>query len=42
MMFWTQAVPLMLVWAAIWTLTIPVPAILLAILFRREGRGGSA
>jgi hypothetical protein len=42
MMFWTQAVPLMLVWAAIWTLTIPVPAILLAIHFRREGRGGSA
>jgi hypothetical protein len=37
MMFWSQAIPLMLVWAAIWTVTIPIPAILLARLFRREG-----
>jgi hypothetical protein len=26
----------MLLWAAIWTITIPAPIILLAILFRRE------
>jgi hypothetical protein len=38
MMFWTQAVPLMLLWAVIWTITIPVPMILLAVLFRRERR----
>ncbi len=42
MMFWSQAVPLMLLWAAIWTLTIPVPAILLAVLFQREGRHASS
>jgi hypothetical protein len=29
----------MILWAAIWTLIIPVPAILLAVLFRREARG---
>jgi hypothetical protein len=36
MMFWSQGVPLMLVWAAVWMVTIPLPAILLAVLFRRE------
>jgi hypothetical protein len=38
MMFWSQAVSLMLLWAAIWTITIPVPMILLAVLFHRERR----
>jgi hypothetical protein len=38
MMFTAQGVSLMILWAAIWTLLIPVPAILLAVLFRR-GRG---
>jgi hypothetical protein len=36
MMFWSQAIPLMLLWAAIWTVTIPVPAILMAVVFRRN------
>jgi hypothetical protein len=35
MMFTSQGVSLMVLWAAIWTLLIPVPAILLAVLFRR-------
>ncbi len=38
MMFWSQAIPLMLLWATIWTVTIPLPAILLAVQFRRNLR----
>lgn len=35
MMFTSQGVSLMILWAVIWTLIIPVPVILLAVLFRR-------
>ena len=38
MMFTSQGVSLMILWAAIWTLLIPVPAILLAVVFRSEAR----
>jgi hypothetical protein len=31
-------VTLMLLWAVIWTITIPAPISLLAVLFRRERR----
>jgi hypothetical protein len=41
MMFTSQGTSLMVLWAALWTLLIPVPAILLAVLFRREARAGA-
>jgi hypothetical protein len=41
MMFTSQGVSLMILWAVIRTLIVPVPAILLAAVFRREGRGVS-
>jgi hypothetical protein len=41
MMFTSQGVSLMILWAAIWTLLIPVPSILLAALFWREVRTGA-
>jgi hypothetical protein len=41
MPFMSQGTSLMVLWAAIWTLLIPVPAILLAVRFRREVRAGA-
>lgn len=41
MMFTSQGTSLMVLWAALWTLLIPIPAILLAVLFRREARAGA-
>jgi hypothetical protein len=38
MMFSSLGVSLMTLWAIIWTAIIPVPAILLAVVFRREGK----
>jgi hypothetical protein len=35
-LLWSGIVSLSLLWAALWTLMIPVPAILLAVLFRRD------